>query len=55
MTFGLCNALATFQTFMNTLFQDLIDQGHIVVYLDDILLFQESQTKLTMLTHEVLQ
>jgi hypothetical protein len=55
MTFGLCNAPATFQTFMNTLFQDLIDQGHVVVYLDDILLFQDSQTKLTTLTHEVLQ
>jgi hypothetical protein len=55
MTFGLCNAPATFQTFMNTLFQDLIDQGHIVVNLDDILLFQDSQTKLTTLTHEVLQ
>jgi hypothetical protein len=55
MTFGLCNAPATFQTFMNTLFQDLIDQGHVVVYLDDILLFQDSQTKLTTLTHEVLR
>ena len=55
MMFGLCNAPATFQTFMNTLFQDLIDQGHVVVYLDDILLSQDSQTKLTTLTHEVLQ
>ena len=55
MMFGLCNAPATFQTFMNTLFQDLIDQGHVVIYLDDILLFHESQTKLTTLTHEVLR
>ena len=39
---------------MNTLFEDLIDQGHVVVYLDDILLFHESQTKLNTLTHEVL-
>ena len=55
MTFGLCNAPATFQTSMNSLFEDLIDQGHIVVYLDDILLFHDSQTKLTTLTHEVLR
>ena len=55
MTFGLCNAPATFQTFMNTLFEDLIDQGHVVVYLDDILLFHESQTKLNTLNHEVLR
>ena len=54
VTFGLCNAPATFQTFMNTLFEDLIDQGHVVVYLDDILLFHESQTKLNTLTHKVL-
>ena len=39
---------------MNTHFEDLIDQGHVVVYLDDILLFHESQTKLNTLTHEVL-
>jgi hypothetical protein len=55
MTFGLCNAPATFHMFMNTLFQDLIDQGHVVVYLDNILFFQDSQTKLTTLTHEVLR
>jgi hypothetical protein len=34
MTFGLCNAPATFQTFMNKIFEDLIDGGHVVIYLD---------------------
>src|SRR6266404_359525 len=37
MTFGLCNAPATFQTFMNDIFEDLLDQGHVVIYLDNIL------------------
>jgi hypothetical protein len=44
MTFGLCNAPATFQTFMNHIFQDMVDEGHVVVYLDDILIFTPRQT-----------
>jgi transposase InsO family protein len=55
MTFGLCNAPATFQTFMNSIFSDLIDQDHLVVYLDDILLFHQNLDALHDLTHEVLR
>jgi hypothetical protein len=55
MTFGLCNAPATFQTFMNNLFSDLIDDGHVIVYLDDILIFQDSPKTLQDLTHDVLR
>ena len=33
MTFGLCNAPATFQSFMNDIFSDLIDKNHLVIYL----------------------
>jgi hypothetical protein len=54
MTFGLCNAPATFQTFMNHIFQDMVDEGHVVVYLDDILIFTDNLTLLDKLTHEVL-
>jgi hypothetical protein len=54
MTFGLCNAPATFQTIMEEIFSDLISDGHVIVYLDDILIFHESSTELTALTHEVL-
>jgi hypothetical protein len=54
MTFGLCNAPATFQTFMNKIFEDLIDGGHVVVYLDDILIFSDNLDQLDQLTHEVL-
>jgi len=55
MTFGLCNAPATFQTFMDTELADLIDTGHIVVYLDDILIFAHTIIKVTKYTHMVLQ
>jgi hypothetical protein len=36
MFFGLTNSLATFQTMMNTIFQDLIDGGNVTIYMDDI-------------------
>jgi hypothetical protein len=34
MYFGLTNSLATFQTMMNEIFQDLITEGIVSVYLD---------------------
>ena len=55
MNFGLCNALATFQTFMDEQFKDLIATGHVVVYLDDILIFADNEAKLERLTYRVLQ
>jgi hypothetical protein len=42
MYFGLTNSLATFQTMMNEIFQDLITKGIISVYLDNILIFTNS-------------
>lgn len=39
MFFGLCNSPATFQTMMNDLFKELIDEGCVIVYMDDILIF----------------
>ena len=55
MTFGLCNAPATFQTFMDTKFSDLIATDHIVIYLDDILIFATTLDKLVFYTHKVLK
>jgi Reverse transcriptase (RNA-dependent DNA polymerase) len=55
MTFGLCNAPATFQTFMDTQFANIIATGQVVIYLDDILIFAATLTELTRLTHQVLQ
>ena len=55
MNFGLCNALATFQMFIDEQFKDLIATGHVVVYLDDILIFTDNKAELEQLTHKVLQ
>ena len=55
MFFGLCNSPATFQSFMNMAFKDLIDSGNVVVYMDDILIFTETLDQLRDLTHKVLQ
>jgi hypothetical protein len=38
MFFGLTNSLATFQALMNAIFADLIAEGKVAVYLDDILI-----------------
>jgi hypothetical protein len=55
MFFGLCNSPATFQSFMNMAFKELIDSGHVVVYMDDILIFTDTLEELRLLTHQVLQ
>ena len=55
MTFGLCNALATFQTFIDTKFGDLLDTGQVIIYLDNILIFATTLVELICLTHLVLQ
>ena len=41
MFFGLCNSPATFQRFMNDSFQDMIAEGWLIVYLDDLLIFSD--------------
>jgi Reverse transcriptase (RNA-dependent DNA polymerase) len=42
MFFGLTNRPARFQTMMNDICQDLIMEGHVCVYLDDILIFMKT-------------
>ena len=42
MFFGLTNSLATFQTMMDTVFEDLISEGVVVMYLDNILIFTKT-------------
>jgi Reverse transcriptase (RNA-dependent DNA polymerase) len=46
MTFRLCNAPVTFQTLMNQIFEDLLDTGQVVIYLDDILIFTHTINQL---------
>ena len=44
MPFGLCNALATFQRFMQDIFTNLLDV-YVVIYLDDILIYSNDPSK----------
>ena len=55
MTFGLCNAPATFQTFMDTQFADFLATSKVVIYLDDILIMAQTLVELVKLTHRILQ
>ena len=43
MFFRLTNSPATFQTMMNDIFWELVTEGMVVVYIDDILIFTETQ------------
>ncbi|QRW20584.1 Retrotransposable element Tf2 protein [Rhizoctonia solani] len=54
MTFGLTNAPAAFQHFMNKLFKDLLDVC-VIIYLDDILIYLKDDATHTQHVHEVLQ
>jgi RNase H-like domain found in reverse transcriptase/Reverse transcriptase (RNA-dependent DNA polymerase) len=54
MFFGLTNSPATFQTMMNNIFQDLINRGHIIIYLDDILIYTETMEEHRQMVQEVL-
>jgi hypothetical protein len=42
MFFRLTNSLATFQTMMDSIFEELITEGIVVVYLDNILIFTKT-------------
>ena len=54
MPFGLCNAPATFQRMMNEIFRDMLDVC-VVIYLDDILVFSESEDEHERHLRQVLQ
>lgn len=55
MFFGLTNSPATFQAMMNNIFSDMIDEGHVVVYMDDILIFTDNIEEHDKLIRRVLQ
>ena len=55
MFFGLTNSPATFQTMMNDIFRDLINQGKVIIYLDDILIFSSDLDEHRRIVKEVLK
>ena len=55
MFFGLSNSPSTFQMMMNDIFRDLILQGHVIVYLDDILIISQTREEHRKLVRQVLQ
>ena len=56
MFFGLRNSPATFRSFMDDSFADLVNKypGRILIYMDDILLCINNLTELCVITHEIL-
>jgi len=55
MFFGITNSPATFQIMMNDIFWDLIAEGIMVVYLDDILIFTRTEEEHVKAIRQVLQ
>jgi len=55
MFFSLTNSPTTFQTMMDDIFEDLISEGVVVVYLDDILIFTETLEEHWKITRRVLE
>jgi len=55
MFFGLCNCPVTFQTMMDNIFNDLITEGVVVVYLDNILIFMETLEEHWKVTQRVME
>ena len=55
MYFGLMNSPATFQTMMNNLFRDLINQGDTVIFINDILVAMDMEERHNELVEEILK
>ncbi len=55
MFFGLTNSPATFQWMMNDIFHDLISEGKVTIYLDNILIFSKTLKEHREIVKQVLQ
>ena len=55
MFFDLCNSPATFQALMNHIFGDLIVEGWLIVYMNDIFIHSNNQELHTKWTRKVLE
>ena len=54
MFFGQCNSLLTFQAFMDSTFRDMIMEGWLIIYMDDVLVFTETLEECQEQTKRVL-
>ena len=55
MFFGMCNSPATFQAMMDNTFADMIDEGILIAYMDDILIYADDPATLEKYTKRVLE
>ena len=55
MFFGMCNSLATFQSMMDSIFIEVIEEGVTIVYMDDILIYAMTPELLEKYTKRILQ
>ena len=55
MFFGLTNFPTTFQCFMNDSFHNIITEGWLIIYMDDLLIYSPDSTTHTEWTKQVLQ
>ena len=55
MFFSMCNLPATFQNMMDTTFEDMIEHGCTVIYMDDIMNFAGTEEVLEQLNKKTLQ
>jgi hypothetical protein len=55
MFFGLCNSPAMFQAYMNRTFQQEINEGWLVIYMDDILIFSKTLNEHQKQTRRILE
>ena len=53
--FGLTNSPATFQTMINDLFRDIINQGNTAIFIDNILVATDTEERHNELVEEVLK
>ena len=55
MFFGQCNSPPTFQAFMDSTFGDMITEGWLIIYMDDVLVFAETIEECQERTKRVLE
>jgi len=55
MFFGITNLLATFQAIMNEILQDLINEGKVVAFVDNVLVEIKTEEKHDEIVEEVLK